>query len=460
MILVLLAGFLVLCTAQGASAYEWHECRSNKQVWDSNNVTFRPSSVSFPSGSAWRTSVEAMRTAWNTAPGTQFDFTYSYNSSSTYSTDDDTNSILITNTYNYNGALAVARLSFKWCVWPFWGGKLKEVDVLFNPAYSWENSVNPTFPPNPWSPYNSTLVGIHELGHAFGLSHENDAMATMNSVYPNSGSLGQDNDIVPHGDDVYGNRAGYGTSGTARDLYASTYLRSSAGNSVYITAPSIMYRSATSFQFSMGNRGTLNETSVGVKFYLSTDRNITSGDYLVGSAGFSMDQGATVTRTVNVTASSSIPAGTYFFGWIVDPENYIAEADEGNNSGALTSPTVLVNQTPPTACFTQSTTNGSPPLTVFFNAACSSDPDGSIVSYTWDMGDGTSRSGSSFSHTYWNSGSYTIQLTVRDNHNLTATKFSWVNVYGGCEEWIAPTTGGGSATKEASTGNAALPCQL
>lgn len=462
MIRVVLAGVLGLCTAQGAFAYDWNECRSNKQNWDSNNVTFRPSSVSFPSGSAWRTSVEAMRTAWNTAPGTKFDFTYSYSSSDTYSSGDDTNSILITDAYNYDSdgdgieALAVTRRKFKWCVWPFWGGKLKEVDVLFNPAYTWDNSVNPGTPPDPWSPYSSTLVGIHELGHAFGLDHEDDEMATMNSVYPNSGALGRDNDIVPHGDDVHGNRAGYGTTGSPRDLYASTYYRSSAGESRYINAPSTMYRAtSTSFQFSMGNRGTVNETSVGVKFYLSTDRNITSGDYLVGSAGFSMDQGATVTRTVNITAGSSIPAGSYYFGWIVDPENYIGESDEGNNSVALMSRTTLIAQTPPNACFTMSTASGNAPLTVFFNASCSSDPDGSIVNYTWSMGDGTNRTGSSFSHTYWTNGFYTIQLTVRDDDNLTDTYIRSANVYG-CGGFPVPVDG--SADKDAGTRNAEEPC--
>lgn len=442
MMRVLLAGALFLCTVQEAFAYDWNKCRSNLQTWDSNNVRFRPSSVSFPSGSAWRTSVEAMRTAWNTAPGTRFDFTYSYSSSGSYSSGDDRNSILITNNYNYgSGTLAVARRRHKWCVWPFWGGKLKEVDVLFNPAFTWVNSVNPSSPTNPWSPYNSTLVGIHELGHAFGLDHEDDEMATMNSVYPNSGTLGQHNDIVPHSDDVHGNRAGYGTLGSSRDLYGSTYYRTTAGNSRFIPAPTLMNRATpTSFRFSMGNRGTTNESSVGVNFYFSTDRNITSSDYFVGSAGFSMDQGSTTTRWVDITVDSSIPAGDYYFGWIVDPANNIGESDEGNNAVALMSRTTLTNHTPPNACFTMTSSTGSPPLTVSFNASCSSDPDGSIISYNWVMGDGTNRTGSSLTHTYWDYGYYTIYLTVQDNTGLIDTFAGGVNVFD-CGGGGIPLTG-------------------
>ncbi|MEM9557578.1 MAG: PKD domain-containing protein [Acidobacteriota bacterium] len=430
-------GTIAVLVAQDASAYNWNKCRSNKQNWDSNNVTFRPSSVSFPAGSGWRTSVESMRSVWNTAPGTRFDFTYSYSSSSGYSSGDGTNSILITSSYDWNGALGVARRRFKWCVWPFWGGKIKEVDILFNPAYTWSTDVNPTSTVRPWSPYNSTLVGIHELGHAFGLDHEDNVMATMNSYYPNSGPLGRDNDIVPHGDDVLGNRAGYGTSGSPRELYASTYRRTGAGTSDIISAPSTMYRAtSTGFQFSIGNRGAVNETSVGVKFYLSTDRTITTSDYLVGSAGYSMNQGTTVTRTVNVTANSSIPAGYYYFGWIVDPENYIGEGDEGNNSVALAGRTRLLDQTPPNACFSLSTSNGQAPLTVSVNASCSNDPDGTITSYTWDMGNGVTRTGSSFSYTYWDAGSYTIRLTVRDDDYLTdqATRFVYVYSNDGCDQ--------------------------
>lgn len=50
-----------------------------------------------------------------------------------------------------------------------------------------------------------------------------------------------------------------------------------------------------------------------------------------------------------------------------------------------------------------------------FNASNSYDSDGSITSYGWDFGDGSNGSGITTIHTYENSGSYTVQLTITDD---------------------------------------------
>jgi PKD repeat protein len=56
---------------------------------------------------------------------------------------------------------------------------------------------------------------------------------------------------------------------------------------------------------------------------------------------------------------------------------------------------------------------------VNFNASGSSDSDGAITSYAWSFGDGGSLSGVTASHTYSNAGTYTAQLTVRDDDGTT-----------------------------------------
>jgi len=63
---------------------------------------------------------------------------------------------------------------------------------------------------------------------------------------------------------------------------------------------------------------------------------------------------------------------------------------------------------------------GYAPLYVGFDGTGSSDDDGDIVLWNWNFGDGTSASGESVNHTYNAPGTYTVTLTVADNHGLTA----------------------------------------
>lgn len=55
---------------------------------------------------------------------------------------------------------------------------------------------------------------------------------------------------------------------------------------------------------------------------------------------------------------------------------------------------------------------------VDFNASGSYDTDGSVVSYVWDFGDGTTGSGVTTSHVYPYEGTFTVTLTVTDNSGL------------------------------------------
>ncbi len=73
----------------------------------------------------------------------------------------------------------------------------------------------------------------------------------------------------------------------------------------------------------------------------------------------------------------------------------------------------------PTAVFSADMTEGAAPLEVRFDASASSDPDGSIVSYDWAFGDGSTGSGQTATHTYDAVGAFTPSLTVTDDRGAS-----------------------------------------
>ncbi|MFH1772311.1 MAG: PKD domain-containing protein [Candidatus Omnitrophota bacterium] len=106
------------------------------------------------------------------------------------------------------------------------------------------------------------------------------------------------------------------------------------------------------------------------------------------------------------------------------PGTYSVELLVTDNSGltdtANINITVLPENVAPAAVIETSETEGYAPLTVDLNGSLSSDSDGTIVGYSWDLGDGTQKLGQAVSHTYNNPGSYTATLTVTDNDGAKA----------------------------------------
>ena len=83
---------------------------------------------------------------------------------------------------------------------------------------------------------------------------------------------------------------------------------------------------------------------------------------------------------------------------------------------------------PPTSVALVSTTIGTAPLTVDFDASQSTDGDGTIVSYQWDFGDMHSNTDASTSHIYPKAGNFIAILTVTDNDGLVDTTSQRIEV--------------------------------
>ncbi len=66
-----------------------------------------------------------------------------------------------------------------------------------------------------------------------------------------------------------------------------------------------------------------------------------------------------------------------------------------------------------------------------FSASGSIDPNGAIVGYAWDFGDGATASGVSVAHTYARAGVFTVRLLVTDDSGLTDTATFSITVEAG-----------------------------
>ncbi|MFM7509842.1 MAG: PKD domain-containing protein, partial [Actinomycetota bacterium] len=110
---------------------------------------------------------------------------------------------------------------------------------------------------------------------------------------------------------------------------------------------------------------------------------------------------------------------------------YAATLTVTDSEGATNLTTVTVNVASPNVLpvpqLGASTTNGRAPLAVNLTSAGSVDPDGTIVSYSWNFGDGSPVSTSpNPSHTYA-AGTWTATLTVTDDDGASVTTSKTIN---------------------------------
>src|SRR5207247_717877 len=104
------------------------------------------------------------------------------------------------------------------------------------------------------------------------------------------------------------------------------------------------------------------------------------------------------------TGYSNYPPHIYSRTGTSNPPLRVTDNDSNTSSGTLTiTVTVAAPNTPPIARATATPASGYAPLTVTLNGSASSDPDGSIASYSWNFGDGGSASGATVQHAYQSS---------------------------------------------------------
>jgi PKD repeat protein len=104
------------------------------------------------------------------------------------------------------------------------------------------------------------------------------------------------------------------------------------------------------------------------------------------------------------------------------PANYNVTLTVTDSDGATATATISVDvsNVAPTAQINASANNVNIGDTVNFDGS-GTDPGNDSLSYTWDFGDGASDSGTTVSHSWTSSGTYTIILTVSDDEGGVGT---------------------------------------
>lgn len=155
--------------------------------------------------------------------------------------------------------------------------------------------------------------------------------------------------------------------------------------------------------------------SVGISVMLTVDSdNDGWGDHWIPCVGY--DQATDIyyyystydtlehSASIVYCANDGVPTGAYSITFVRTVE-YIGS----------------IGEVPPVASFTEDLHVAPVGTPINFDASASNDPDGTIVSYEWDFGDGTTATGPTATHTYAAPGTYTVTLTVTDDDGLTDT---------------------------------------
>jgi PKD repeat protein len=108
-----------------------------------------------------------------------------------------------------------------------------------------------------------------------------------------------------------------------------------------------------------------------------------------------------------------------------------AEDAKGAVNTVISRITLDSTNAPPIASFVPGSTSTVLGATVNFNPGGSSDPDGSLVRFDWEFGDGTSlsrTSPSAIEHVFQSAGSKQVRLTVTDNDGLSSSTTTDIQV--------------------------------
>ncbi|MBX3278173.1 MAG: PKD domain-containing protein [Acidobacteria bacterium] len=272
----------------------------------------------------------------------------------------------------------------------------------------------------------------HEVGHTLGLSH--DGVTGGTAYYQGHSNWAPIMGVGYYRDVTQWSKGDYNLANNKEDdlavmqNYGITYRADDHGNSI---------SAATPLSGPAPNVAGKIERNTDLDFFsFTTGGGAASFTVAVAPRGPNLDVRLTLynagggmiswsnASTLGTSLSANLSAGVYYLS--------VEGAGTGDAVTAYTDYSSLgdyvltgsfnaSNLAAPVAGASATPTAGYAPLTVAFSSAGSSDPDGSIVSYSWNFGNGVTSSLPNPSYTYTSAGSFTATLTVTDNDGLSAS---------------------------------------
>ena len=215
--------------------------------------------------------------------------------------------------------------------------------------------------------------------------------------------------------------------GRAADINGNNIVIGTTGSSTR-TVP-VIYAQAFFYNYGMDNLLVLPVLEGGLR---SNAYDINELNQVVGSSEASSGPHAFIWNETDgiVDLNSTITEP----GWVLSSATAINDYGEITGTGlhnGLVHGYVLSNSSvpvpppvqnePPEAVAGANVYSGKAALMVIFDASASTDPDGTIVGYSWDFNDGSFSTAVNPSHEFINPGKYLVTLVVTDDQGLTSS---------------------------------------
>ncbi|HKO55658.1 MAG TPA: matrixin family metalloprotease [Thermoanaerobaculia bacterium] len=289
-------------------------------------------------------------------------------------------------------------------------GIFSEADVWLSNAIDWHVAKPNVDDSRDAAYYYSTA--IHEIGHTMGLHHNFKNVSTMNYYQDYAGQFVSRADVLAARSQFPSRTKTVSDLATYAFRYNADQQNGSYGNGALTPAsvsPSQVSAggSVTIRNWTIENLGTSAVTSARLRFFLSTDTNITTSDVYIG--GFKWEPLTTWSDDPDgfqFTIPAGTPAGQYYLGAIVGSgDNLDQDAITYNNSWYLPAKITVGGGAPSAVC------------TPSANRACLNN-NRYGVELTFRTPDGAQKNATAIKYTensalYWFSGPDNIELVVK-----------------------------------------------